>query len=547
MGYYEEPKRQAPISKPSQKRQARGNPFMQTSSGSLPPLRQGPPAVSAGAAGAGGEVQRQAAPAFAGLPQDLAQSAFRPDCFAVPAQPVQAKGALDSDAAESGARSGLISTAALATKLTAAQQRRPAARASSLSVKARLPTAASITSLMASGSVPEDKVKESIETALTRMHMEGRLETSDPVPDIMARLFPSAGVFDEAEFAKIVSKDADTARTQVYENASDAQTKLNSFDKPKLLAVIDDAKKLVGNAAANSAGLTQVFGAAKAGKAKFVYVKAAAEMSAFKTTIDTSISTDYNRDDEEIGLGGWASFSDKHIHLTTEVAKVTDKNDATITIVHEFCHMADASVDDLGYYGSPGFEAMSEDDKVANAAHYEELPARELGVSSFAGQTFTPGVVAGGGAMTFEDEVRREASEYLRKAWDKAVDVHIFLRGIRQELDAGSDVRFQAKKARIIEISQLEKLTIHHQMPTPTTINMNDIVLGEGVARGTGTIQGKADAQPVPAAPVPPRTQTFYANEVIKGAIQAYGALTGNYTDDKALMDWLVAEYQKPL
>lgn len=94
----------------------------------------------------------------------------------------------------------------------------------------------------------------------------------------------------------------------------------------------------MGNAAANSAGLEQVFGAAKASKAKFVYTKAAAEMSAFKATIDTSISTDYNRDDEEIGLGGWASFSAKHIHLTTEVAKVTDKKDATITIVHEFCH-----------------------------------------------------------------------------------------------------------------------------------------------------------------------------------------------------------------
>src|SRR5678816_3054641 len=140
---------------------------------------------------------------------------------------------------------------------------------------------------------------------------------------------------------------------------------------------------------------------------------------------------------------------------------------------------------------------MSEDEKVNNAAHYEELPARELKTSLYAGVTFTPGVKKGGGKVEFPDEVKREASEYLRKAWDKAVDVHSFLRSIRREIEAGNPGAFAAKKSRILEISKLEKLTIHEQS-TPSTINMNDIVLSEGAAHAMTVIQEAAEKQAVP-------------------------------------------------
>jgi hypothetical protein len=436
---------------------------------------------------------------------------------------------------------GQVSTAQAAGSLQSSMVA-SGASAPANQLRFRVPTGEDIKAMLAKGDVPEAKLKASIQTALEHMKAEGLLKSTDPIPDIMAKLFPSAGTFDEAELAKVVDV-AD--RSKVYQSVSDAQTKVNSTDKAKLSAAMDAAVVEVDKAIANAAGLTAVFGT-KSADAKAIYQKAKTSITTLKANLDTKVHTDYNGDDGQIGLGGWANFGSQMVHLETEVAKVSDVNETVITVIHECCHLADSSVDDLGYYGSDGFEAMTEDEKIANAAHFEELPRRTLGTSSYGGQTFTPGVVVGGGAVTFEQEVRREASEYLRKAWDKAVDVHIFLRGIRQEIEAGSTATFTAKTARILEVSKLEHLTIHDQAP-PATINMNDIVLAEGVARATGIIQGEADAQAVPAAAVAPKTKTDYAQDVVTGAVAAYGHLTGSAADDKKLMDWLVAEYQKPL
>lgn len=440
-----------------------------------------------------------------------------------------------------GLRAGQVSTAQAAGALEAGRAA-GGARPAAAELRFRVPTAADIKTMLAKGDVPEAKLKASIQTALERMAMEGDLLVSDPVGDIMKRLFPSPGVFDEAELAKVVDV-AD--RDKVYQSVSDAQTKVSSTDKGKLLKAMDKALAEVDKAILDATGLKEVFGG-KDAEAKAIYQKCKTAISTLKANLDTKVHTDYNRDDAQIGLGGWANFSTQMVHLETEVAKVSDEDDTVITVIHECSHLADTSVDDLGYYGSSGFEAMSEDDKICNAAHYEELPRRSLGTSSYDGLTFKPGVVSSGGAVTFEDEVRRDASEYFRKAWDKAVDVHLFLRGIRQEIEGGSDATFKSKSARILEISKLEHLTIHEQS-APSTINMNDIVLAEGVARATGMVQNEAESQPVPSAAVPPKGKPDYVEDVIVGAIKTHSHITGSYTDDRALFDWLVAQYQKPL
>lgn len=433
---------------------------------------------------------------------------------------------------------GMMSTGDFAGQLQAERD----ARQPTGHVKFRAPQPTDINAILAAGKVPEAKLKDSIALALTRMAKEGQLKTKDPIADIMARIFPGAGKFDQKEFEKVLDvKDRD----KIYKTVVDAETKVNATDKPKLKAVMDDAVKLIDHAMANAAGLKEVFGS-KDAVAKAVYGKAKAAIGTVKTNMDTAIDTDYNRDDEQVGLGGWADFGSQHIHLERAVAEVHDANAAKITIIHECCHLAKGTVDDHGYYGSDGFEAMSEDEKVNNAAHYEELPARELGTSLYAGVTFTPGVKKGGGKVEFADEVRREASEHLRKAWDKAVDVHSFLRSIRREIEGGNPGAFASKKARILEISKLEKLTIHDQS-TPSTINMNDIVLSEGAAHAMTIIQDAAQKQAVPKAPVAPKVKADYVQDVIDGSIKSYGALTGNAADDKALVDWLVKEYRKPL
>lgn len=434
------------------------------------------------------------------------------------------------------------STSDLAAGLAQERDGRPGNPGAGGQPRFRLPTGADMKSMLAKGDITESQLKDSIATALQRMAKEGRLKTKDTVPDIIKKVFPSAGKFDEVEFGKVVDT---TDRSQIYKTVVDAQTKVSSTDKPKLIGVMDDAVKEIGTAMADAKGLKEVFGT-KATLAKGIYDDAAKAIGKLKLKMDTKVHTDYNRDDEEVGLGGWADHGSQQVHLQRKVAEVQDKNGATTTIIHEASHLANGGVDDRGYYGSPGFEAMTEDEKLGNAAHFEEIPRRQLGTSKYPTTTFKPGITSGGGAVTFEDEVRRKASEYLRKAWDKSVDVHMFLRGIRQDIEGGSTASFVANKARILEVSKLEKLTIHLQK-TPSTINMNDIVLCEGVAHATIAIRQAAKAQAVPAAPASGKTQQDYVTAVIDGAIKSYGALTGNDADDKKLMDWLVKEYRKSL
>jgi hypothetical protein len=435
----------------------------------------------------------------------------------------------------------LISTGQATANMADVWAQHPANPRSRADVRFRVPTATDVQAMLAAGDVPEDKLKAAMATVLTRMAGEKKLKSSDPVADIIKRLFPSAGKFDEDELKKVLDV-AD--RNLIYVAVADARTKVSAGDRPKLLAAMDDSLKLIDQARADKTGLTQVFGS-KATLAAGVYLMAKQSLEKVKNDLDKAVDTDYNLDDAQVGLGGFASYAGRHIHLDRATAEVKDEGEAKITIIHECSHLANAVVDDRGYYGTDGFEGMSENDKVGNAAHFEELPRRILGISSYAGKTFKPGKKTSGSAETFEDKVRRLASEYLRKAWDKAVDVHMFFRDIRKDIEGGDKKSFTANQVRILELSKLEHLTIHEQTPSPATINMIDIVLAEGVARATTKMQDSALKLPVPSKAALGKTEKTHADDLIGQAIKSYGALTGNDADDKKLMDWLVAEYRK--
>jgi len=450
-------------------------------------------------------------------------------------------------ARESGS---LISTGELATNWRRARESAPWSPKQP-GTHFRLPTAAAIKAMMAAGEVPEDKIKESIATALTRMRREKKgalLLTTDSIPDIMKRLFPTPGKFDEAEFAKVVDV-AD--RSKIYERAVDAEAKLTAADKSKLIASIGRADLMIDDAIADGVNLKRVFGT-KSTQAKTNYVKAKAALAKLKGKIDTNVHTDYNRDDEQVSLGGWAMFSSQMVHLEPDVAAGKDPIESALTILHESAHLASPRVkDDGGYYPpsaakSAGWETMTDDEKLNNAAHYEEIPRRQLGIGVFKpDQEFKPGISAStGGAVTFETEVALAARQYLRMAWDAAVDTHLGIRKVRVDIEKGSDASFKAHEALIIEISKVAKLTIHEQKPKPHTIQTIDVVLCEGVARGVSLIQQLTAKQTVPAAPVAPKTKQDYVDEVIAGAAKDYGALTGNPADDKKLLDWMVVHYQ---
>lgn len=402
-------------------------------------------------------------------------------------------------------------------------------------VRFRVPAPDELKRLYSGGVIPQSVVEDSVRRALKRMDADFALRTD--ADDVMSKLFPGGGKFDETAWAGVLG----TGTSTVYKSVLDAETQLKAADKTKL----EEAARLAGDeidkAMADDTGLKEVFGT-QAALAKTRYGQAKAALKAAIADSDKAIDTDYNRDDPQTGLGGWARHDIQHIHLTGDVAEVKDLNQSIITLIHEAAHLAASDVDDLGYYKSPGFEAMSDAKKVCNAAHYEELPARSLGVSAFVGKTFTPGVKASGGKVTFEDEVRRVASEYLRKAWDAAVDAHQFVRETAKEIINNPAANaFDKNKKGLLDVSKMEHLTIHQQVPSPSTVTTLDAVLSEGVAHGTRRIQGKLKNQAAPAT----KDKQKAADAMIDGAINDYGELLGNAADDRKLMDWLVKHYRK--
>ena len=428
----------------------------------------------------------------------------------------------------------VVTIAEAAAKLRSERESRPGSPTAP-GVRFRVPKPDELKRLYSGGVIPQSVVEESVRRALKRMDADFGLRTG--ADDVMSKLFPGGGKFDETAWAGVLGTD----KGDVYTSVLDAETQLKPADKTKL----EDAARLAGDeidkAMNDDAGLKQVFGT-QAALAKTRYGQAKAALKAAIADSDKAIDTDYNRDDTEVGLGGWARHDIQHIHLTGDVAEVKDLKQSIITLIHEAAHLAHPDVDDLGYYKSPGFEAMPDAKKVCNAAHYEELPARSLGVSAFATTTFTPGVKASGGKVTFEDEVRRVASEYLRKAWDAAVDAHQFVRETAKAIiNDPAGKHFDSNKASLLEVSKMEQLTIHQQVPAPSTVTTLDAVLSEGVAHGTRRIQGKLKAQSVPAT----KNKKVAAKALIDGAINDYGALLGNAADDRKLMDWLVKHYRK--
>ncbi len=389
--------------------------------------------------------------------------------------------------------------------------------------------------------IPESVIKERVAQLLGRMKIEKRLKTKDPIAEIMKRIFPAPGKIDEAEFNKVIDpKD----RTMIYKSVTDADRTVKKADKAGLKTAMADAAKLIRKVESDAAGLKAVFGTEDA-RAKANYVKARTALGTVSKHMDASVSTDYNLDDPEVGLGGWADFGAQHMHLLVEVVKVADPNETIVTLIHEASHLADPAVDDHGYYATPGFEAMTDVQKAENAAHYEELPRRELGTTSFPGATFKPGVKKGGKKMTREDDVRREASEYLRKAWDAAVDTHTFIRDVRKQYEAGSKKRFKDNEALIMEISRLMDLTIHEQAAGEEIVTTLDVTITESIARGTSIVKGQLSKVPFPSKKKAAKMKDDeIRDELVAAAVARYGHLLKDAKRDKKLLDWFVAHYR---
>ena len=423
--------------------------------------------------------------------------------------------------------------------LVPAQQHRAATLLDAPGVRARMPTFADLKAAYTDKklNIPESVVRNAVTQLLGRMAKEGRLTSKDPVASIVAAIFPGPGLIVEAEFNKAL----DTAdRTKVYQSVLDANTTVQTADKASLKALMKDAGDLMSQVEGDAVGLKAVFGT-KDAVAKARYASARAALAVVAGDLDKHVTTDYNLDDPEVFMGGWAQNATQMMHLIVGVVKGTDPARSKTTLVHEASHLGDSAVEDFGYYASPAFEAMTDAEKVDNAAHYEELPRRILGTSSYPGHVFVAGTVKGGGTVTRKDTVGRIAREHLRRAWDATVDAHSLLREVRKaRLSKNDRAPFKANKALILEISHVCDLTVHRQRATAAQVTPLDVTLMESVARAMNLIGRGVSGEPLPAGPL---SDQAAADAMVAEATKKYGELLHDPARDKALVDWFAAHY----
>ncbi len=309
--------------------------------------------------------------------------------------------------------------------------------------------------------------------------------------------------------------------------------------------------------------LGQIFGTTNISTAKAKYKNAQLRMSTLHST--NHIVTDRSGYNAEVSLGGLTDVNQISVELS--VIDNPDVGGFIVTFIHESMHAGNADVTDLGYINQPSFTALPEVTKLTNAAHFEVVPNRILGVApTFAGQTFIPAGATVGGvtapALTSRQQAVRDASETFRAAWTAGLNLHpFFVRVFRTptewdtlDLAANFGASAGAHFSNTLPFwSNLLGLTIHSRSGSinpagsaaQKPVTEVDIALSEGVTRKMAQAmdqvpQTEADARTfeiahASATDIAAGTSSMNAERdfLIKLVIQVFlGSITGNLSRD---------------
>lgn len=419
-------------------------------------------------------------------------------------------------------------------------------------IKYRLPKSANIKAAVDDPlkNLPISVIIESVTIMLKRMKREKRLSTEKTVPEIINEIFPGGTSFDKVKFEQYFDQND---RTIIYNKVSDAETPIKKEDKGKFKRYVQWAIQILRIAQGMGTSLKRIFGS-KTDKARAIYTKAAdilVELISTDVKMDTGFNTDYNRDDSEVNLGGWAWFDGKQMHLSPGVIKVKDERETLITVIHEATHLADKTVDDNGIYYPPStnkdsFAALDEDTKVTTASVLEEWPRRWLSRSGFKKDfVFTPGKGTSGKPPTLEDKARTAATQFYTHVWDRAVDISSSLRSIRKYTLEGDRTEFDNNKMPIMLASVMLGLTLHKQKGGQPEVTQFDVILAEGVARGADKLGSLIEGLKVMS--IADKSEIDKAkNQLIIDALKKYNALMGDHFKDIVAVYWLEREFHNP-
>jgi hypothetical protein len=337
----------------------------------------------------------------------------------------------------------------------------------------------------------------------------------------------------------------------------------------------------------------QVFGAANVAAAKAKYANARVRLNALHASGD--IVTDRSRYNAEAFLGGLTNPS--RISLAPDVIDNPTHRESIVTCIHESMHAGNADVEDGGGYidRREEFVRASEAAKLTNAAHFEVVPRRMLGMGhrgfAYNGVTFTPGVLApaaapapapaapaappaapapappapAGPVVSLKQQAIDAAYIAWKEAWTTALNLHeLFVRNLRTPADWTRDIAAEfglAAGARFTDVlqfwSKVEGLTIHNRpginpaSPDPSTqpVTQIDVALSEAVvrqlARGMFAMpetEAAATALELSASPAERAAAATVATErdlLIKLTARDIGTVTGTPARDVRVVNTL--------
>jgi hypothetical protein len=290
-------------------------------------------------------------------------------------------------------------------------------------------------------------------------------------------------------------------------------------DAAHLTSLVNSANRIFDRIATSAvdAHITQVFGAANLVTAKARYANARTRMNALH--VSGHIVTDRSAYNAEVFLGGLTN--DQQISIAPGVMDNPTSRESIITFIHESMHAGNPGVvgDDGGYIDRRvEFVRAQEAAKLGNAAHFEVVPRRMLGMGAaglaYPGVTFTPGVLAPpvvggpppppppvGGAPVVSVKQQAIEAAYLawKEAWTTALNLHmLFVRNLRTPADWVHDIHAEfglPAAARFADVlpfwSKVEGLTVHNRAgvtaasadPSTQPVTQIDVALSEAVTR----------------------------------------------------------------
>jgi hypothetical protein len=218
------------------------------------------------------------------------------------------------------------------------------------------------------------------------------------------------------------------AANQKYESVLPDSQDISNDHWGRLAKLAVDASQLASTCSRETFWIEEVFGP----KADTEYISNVYKRASERLTglSQKNFKIDYNGDDAEMHIGGSTVPGSGQIKVSPQTLKGTDSQVKTV-LLHEACHEVDATVIDCGYYGTDRFDKMSQKEKKANAAHYEEIAKRLLGQSKYKG-AFIPEAIQKKpkGKRDQFINTARLASEGLRNLWEKTTAMHDLLRNI---------------------------------------------------------------------------------------------------------------------